>query len=137
MIAVGIEEMDGSDCVPDPNDSKRAQVEMRKPTTRAEWRSTQSAYRSVSQKAFDTADIVRDGDLSPNYLADWFLARTLAAIVIGSWPLGRSEPAEGSDSGRGIVFLIPDNGKNDKKVCIEPPGRVRPPERRPPEFRVH
>lgn len=33
--------------VPDPNDSRHAQVGKRKPTTRAEWRSSASACRSL------------------------------------------------------------------------------------------
>src|SRR3954467_14042564 len=52
--------MAGSDRVPDPNDSKRAQVGTRKPSTRAKWRSSMSAYRSVLENVLDTADIVRD-----------------------------------------------------------------------------
>jgi hypothetical protein len=56
--------MAGSDRVPDPNDSKRAQVGTRKPSTRAKWRSSMSAYRSALENVLDTADIVRDGDLS-------------------------------------------------------------------------
>jgi len=56
-----IEEMAGSDRVPDPNDSKRAQVGKRKPTERAKWRSSTSAYGSALQNVLDTADIVRDG----------------------------------------------------------------------------
>ena len=60
--------MAGSDRVPDPDDSKRAQVGKRKPTTRAKWRSSTSAYRIVAQKPVDTADIVRDGDFSPTNL---------------------------------------------------------------------
>jgi hypothetical protein len=53
--------MAGSDRVPDPNDSKRAQVGTRKTTKRAKWRSSLSAYRSVLENVLDTADIVRDG----------------------------------------------------------------------------
>ncbi len=56
--------MAGSDRVPDPNDSKRAQVETRKPSTRAKWRSSMSACRSVPENVLDTADIVRDYDFS-------------------------------------------------------------------------
>ena len=55
-----IEEMAGSDRVPDPNDSKRAQVGTRKTSTRAKRRSFMSACRSVLKNVLDTADIVRD-----------------------------------------------------------------------------
>src|SRR5579864_4166515 len=37
---------------------------MRKPSMRAKWRSSISAYRSVLKNVLDTADIVRDGDVS-------------------------------------------------------------------------
>src|SRR3954471_11788468 len=57
--------MAGSDRVPDPDDSKRAQVGNAQTTTRAKWRSSLSAYRSVLQNVLDTADIVRDGYVSP------------------------------------------------------------------------
>jgi len=59
-----IEEMAGSDRVPDPDDSKRAQVGNAQTTTRAKWRSSMSAYRTVLENVLDTADIVRDGDFS-------------------------------------------------------------------------
>jgi len=39
-------------------------LETRKPSTRAKWRSSRSACRSVAQNALDSADIVRDGDFS-------------------------------------------------------------------------
>ena len=39
-------------------------LETRKPTKRAKWRSSMSAYRSVAQKLVDTADIVRDRDFA-------------------------------------------------------------------------
>jgi len=35
-------------------------LETRKPTERAKWRSSMSAYRSVRQNVLDTADIVRE-----------------------------------------------------------------------------
>jgi len=38
-------------------------LETRKPTTRAKWRSSMSAYRGVLQNVLDTADIVREGIL--------------------------------------------------------------------------
>ena len=38
-------------------------LETRKPTTRAKWRSTMSAYRSVLENCLTAADIVRDGDV--------------------------------------------------------------------------
>src|SRR3954465_5751034 len=57
--------MAGSDRVPDPDDSKRAQVGDAQTTTRAKWCSSLSAYRSVLQNVLDTADIVRDRDVSP------------------------------------------------------------------------
>src|SRR4051812_3079513 len=56
--------MAGSDRVPDPNDSKRARGWKAQTTTRAKWRSSLSAYRSVLQNVLDTADIVRDGDIT-------------------------------------------------------------------------
>ena len=57
--------MAGSDRVPDPDDSKRAQGWKRaKPSTRAKWRSSTSAYRSVAQNLLTTADIVRDRDVT-------------------------------------------------------------------------
>ena len=58
------EEMAGSDQVPDSNDSKRAQVGKRKPSTRAKWRSYMSAYRGVAPQSVGTADIVRNGDFA-------------------------------------------------------------------------
>jgi len=45
MIAVVIEEMVGSDWVPDRNDCERALVGTRNPSTRAKWRSSPSACR--------------------------------------------------------------------------------------------
>src|SRR3954447_4251848 len=57
--------MAGSDRVPDPDDSKRAQVGNAQTTTRAKWRSSMSAYRSVLENVLDTADIVKDRDVSP------------------------------------------------------------------------
>src|SRR3954469_458627 len=56
--------MAGSDRVPDPNDSKRARGWKAQTTTRAKWRSSLSAYRSVLQNVLDTADIVREGDVT-------------------------------------------------------------------------
>jgi|tagenome__1003787_1003787.scaffolds.fasta_scaffold20986322_2 hypothetical protein len=38
-------------------------------TTRAKWRTSMSAYRSVLENVLDTADIVRDGDVSPTDIA--------------------------------------------------------------------
>src|SRR3954447_14329273 len=58
--------MAGSDRVPDPNDSKRARGWKAQTTTRGKWRSSLSAYKSVLQNVLDTADIVRDGDVSPS-----------------------------------------------------------------------
>ena len=40
-------------------------MESAKPSPRAKWRSSLSAYRSVFKNVLDTADIVRDGDFSP------------------------------------------------------------------------
>src|SRR5262249_37828672 len=40
-------------------------LESAKPSTRAKWRSSTSAYGSVLKIVLDTADIVRDGDISP------------------------------------------------------------------------
>ena len=53
--------MAGSDRVPGPDDSKRAQVEKRKPSTRAKWRSSNECTQKCAQTVLDTADIVRDG----------------------------------------------------------------------------
>jgi hypothetical protein len=40
-------------------------LELRTPTKRAKWRSSMSAHRSVAQKLVDSADIVRDRDVTP------------------------------------------------------------------------
>jgi hypothetical protein len=40
-------------------------VGKRKPSTRAKWRSSMSACRGVLENVLDTADIVRDGDITP------------------------------------------------------------------------
>ena len=40
-------------------------LETRKATKRAKWRSSMSAYTSVLQNMLDTADIVRDRDITP------------------------------------------------------------------------
>ncbi len=40
------------------------QVGKRKPSTRAKWRSCNECMQSCAHMVLDTADIVRDGDLS-------------------------------------------------------------------------
>ena len=57
--------MHGSDRVPDLRDYKRAWVGKGKPSARAKWRSSMSARWSLLKNVLDSADIVRDRDLSP------------------------------------------------------------------------
>ena len=59
--------MAGSDRVLTRTIQSEPRLETRKPTKRAKWRSSMSAYTSVAQNVLDTADIVRDGDFSPRY----------------------------------------------------------------------
>ena len=49
MIAVGIEEMDGSDWILTPTIRSEPRLESAKPSTRAKWRSFSSARRSVPE----------------------------------------------------------------------------------------
>ena len=58
-----IEEMAGWDRVPDPNDSKRAQVG----NAQTNYESEMALFYECIRKCdlLDTADIVRDGDLTP------------------------------------------------------------------------
>jgi hypothetical protein len=70
MIEVAIQEMVGSDRVPDP---KRLAASLRlawQISTSAKWRLIRSGCCSVLEDILDTADIVRDGDLSPVRLTD-------------------------------------------------------------------
>jgi hypothetical protein len=59
-----IEEMAGSDRVPDPNDSKRAQVGTAQTNYESEMALFHECIQQCAQKAVDTADIVRDSDFS-------------------------------------------------------------------------
>jgi len=62
--------MAGSDRVPDPERFRASPtLETRKSATRAKWRSSMSAHRSVPDNVLDTADIVRDRDFSPTIAA--------------------------------------------------------------------
>jgi len=56
---------------------------MRKPTKRAKWRSSMSAYRSVLENVLDTADIVRDRDVTPAMLLPERIGRHTTSIVTG------------------------------------------------------
>ena len=56
--------MAGSDRGPDPNDSKRAQVGNAQTHYESEMALSMSACRSVLENVLDTADIVRDQDVS-------------------------------------------------------------------------
>ena len=56
--------MAGSDRVPDPNDSKRAQVGNAQTFFESEMALLSECIQKCAQKVLDTADIVRDGDLS-------------------------------------------------------------------------
>src|SRR5580693_7985691 len=57
--------MAGSDLVPDPNDEQRAQVGNAQTTYESEMALFFECMPQCAQKVFDTADIVRDRDLSP------------------------------------------------------------------------
>ena len=57
--------MAGSDRVPDPNDSKRAQVGKRKTFYESEMALFHECIQKCARNVLDTADIVRDRDFSP------------------------------------------------------------------------
>jgi len=57
--------MAGSDRVLTRTIQSEPRLETRKPTKRAKWRSSTSAYASVLENVLDTADIVRDPDVTP------------------------------------------------------------------------
>ena len=68
--------MAGSDRVLTRTIQSEPRLETRKPSTRAKWRSSTSAYASVLENVLDTADIVRDGDVTPMVAGlAWELAR--------------------------------------------------------------
>jgi hypothetical protein len=64
MIEVAIEEMVGSDRVPDPQRLEASPRLALAISTRAKWRSSLSRCSSVLENVLDTADIVRDGDVT-------------------------------------------------------------------------
>jgi hypothetical protein len=59
-----IEEMAGSDRVPDPDDSKRAQVGKAQTHYESEMALFYECIQKCARKLLDTADIVREGDFS-------------------------------------------------------------------------
>jgi hypothetical protein len=67
-----IEEMAGSDRVPDPNDSKRARVGNAQTIYESEMALSHECLQKYARKLLDTADIVRDGDLSLTMRDDEF-----------------------------------------------------------------
>jgi hypothetical protein len=64
MIEVAIEEMVGSDRVPDLQRLEASLRLARQISTRAKWRSAWSGCSRVLENHLDTADIVRDGDFA-------------------------------------------------------------------------
>ncbi len=77
-----IEEMAGSDRVLTRTIQSEPRLETRKPTKRAKWRSSMSAYTSVAQNVLDTADIVRDGDLTSSNNTDCLRPRCVRRTVL-------------------------------------------------------
>ena len=123
--------MAGSDRVPDPNDSKRAQVGTRKPSTRAKWRSSLSAYRSVLEHVLDTADIVRDGDVSTVAIKRLLGNRyvlvqrrpNLVQLLSGNGSLGKDVKASW---GRVEENLVPTFGPSDVVLPLDVAGTTVP-----------
>jgi len=76
MITVVIEEMVGSDRVPDRNDYERALVGKRNPSTRAKWRSSSSAGCRVLEKSLTL----------PTLLEMAIYQQLTNRLMISGWP---------------------------------------------------
>jgi hypothetical protein len=84
-------------------------LETRKTTTRAKWRSSPSVYRSVLKNELDTADIVRDGDItSTTGRADRHGCRTCDCFCSAS--LEAPELDEVWDETRMVVGSVSNDG---------------------------
>ena len=99
--------MAGSDRVLTRTIQSEPRLETRKPSTRAKWRSSTSAYTSVLENVLDTADIVRDPDFSPTEAHRSFhpQLRNDGASRIDSRALSQQPRFDKSNGGSNSVLL--------------------------------
>jgi hypothetical protein len=82
-----IEEMAGSDRVPDPVDSKRAQVGNAQTIYESEMALFYECIQKCARKVLDTADIVRDRDFPPIDINRFRFAEQDEAAGVADAPL--------------------------------------------------